>query len=170
MVYRWESGIEHPRLGMCALNPHNGENGAFGRQEIDHIRPAVETAREKGIDIQGPFPCDTIFLKREHFDGIVTMYHDQGQIAMKLLSFVLLATASGAFAIPGLDIDASITLPVLGEINLAKLTKVVHIDQSRAMVMKHRMQASTFQRRQSASVDATNTAVSRARTSCFLFV
>ena len=88
MTCRWESGIESPRLGMCALNPHNGENGAFGRQEIDHIRPAVEAARQKGIDIQGPFPCDTIFLKREHFDGIVTMYHDQGHIAVKTWGFV----------------------------------------------------------------------------------
>jgi 4-hydroxythreonine-4-phosphate dehydrogenase len=47
----------------------------------------VKAAQEKGINVQGPFPCDTIFLKRQHFDGIVTMYHDQGQIALKLLSF-----------------------------------------------------------------------------------
>lgn len=72
---------------MCALNPHNGECGNFGRHEIDHIRPAVEAAREKGIAAEGPFPCDTIFLKRGQYDGIVTMYHDQGQIAMKLLGF-----------------------------------------------------------------------------------
>lgn len=79
--------MESPRLGICALNPHAGENGNFGRQEIDHIGPAVEDARNMGIDVTGPFPCDTIFLKRENFDGIVTMYHDQGQIAMKLLGF-----------------------------------------------------------------------------------
>lgn len=85
--HRWESGIEHPRLGVCALNPHNGENGNFGRQEIDAIAPAVKEAQSRGINVQGPFPCDTIFLKRRHFDGIVTMYHDQGQIALKLLSF-----------------------------------------------------------------------------------
>ncbi|KAL4936243.1 hypothetical protein BDV06DRAFT_205403 [Aspergillus oleicola] len=97
---RWESGIESPRLGVCALNPHNGENGAFGRQEIDHIRPAVHAAREAGINVQGPFPCDTIFLKREHFDGIVTMYHDQGQIAMKLLSFDGGVTVQGGLPIP----------------------------------------------------------------------
>ncbi|KXT08150.1 hypothetical protein AC579_244 [Pseudocercospora musae] len=84
---RWESGVEKPRLAVCALNPHNGENGSFGRQEIDHIAPAVREAQMKGIHVQGPFPCDTIFLKRQHFDGIVTMYHDQGQIALKLLSF-----------------------------------------------------------------------------------
>jgi 4-hydroxy-L-threonine phosphate dehydrogenase PdxA len=97
---RWESGIEFPRLGVCALNPHNGENGAFGRQEIGHIRPAIAAARENGIDVQGPFPCDTIFLKREHFDGIVTMYHDQGQIAMKLLSFDGGVTVQGGLPIP----------------------------------------------------------------------
>lgn len=85
---RWESGIESPRLGVCALNPHNGENGSFGRQEIDAIAPAVAACREKGIDVSGPFPCDTIFAtRRSNFDGIVTMYHDQGQIALKLLSF-----------------------------------------------------------------------------------
>ena len=83
----WESGIETPRLAVCALNPHNGECGNFGRHEIDHIKPAVEAAKEQGIAVDGPFPCDTIFLKRDHYDGIVTMYHDQGQIAMKLLGF-----------------------------------------------------------------------------------
>lgn len=85
--FRWESGIEKPRLAVCALNPHNGECGNFGRHEIDHIIPAVEAAQEQGIAVDGPFPCDTIFLKRDHYDGIVTMYHDQGQIAMKLLGF-----------------------------------------------------------------------------------
>lgn len=85
--HSWESGIEHPRLAVCALNPHNGECGNFGRHEIDHIRPAVEAARAQGIAAEGPFPCDTVFLKRGGYDGIVTMYHDQGQIAMKLLGF-----------------------------------------------------------------------------------
>ncbi|KAJ4349846.1 uncharacterized protein N0V89_008465 [Didymosphaeria variabile] len=97
---RWESGIDAPRLGVCALNPHNGENGAFGRQEIDAIRPAVEASRADGIDVQGPFPCDTIFLKRQHFDGIITMYHDQGQIAMKLLSFDGGVTVQGGLPLP----------------------------------------------------------------------
>lgn len=86
-TYRWESGIENPRLAVCALNPHAGENGNFGRHEIDHIAPAVRDAQQQGMDVTGPFPCDTIFRKRAHFDGIVTMYHDQGQIAMKLLDF-----------------------------------------------------------------------------------
>lgn len=121
MTYRWESGVSSPRLGVCALNPHNGENGSFGRQEIGHIRPAVEAAREKGIDVQGPFPCDTIFLKREHFDGIVTMYHDQGQVAMKLLSFDGGVTMQGGLPIPVATPAHGTAFDIVGK-NLAAIT------------------------------------------------
>ncbi len=83
-----DSGIAAPRLGVCALNPHNGENGIFGREEIDVIRPGVEAAVAEGIDAVGPFPSDTIFVgSKDRYDGIVTMYHDQGQIAIKLMGF-----------------------------------------------------------------------------------
>ena len=84
-----DSGLEQPRLGVCALNPHGGENGSFGREEIDQIRPGIDAARNLGIDATGPFPSDTIFIaaRRGTFDGVVTMYHDQGQIAMKLMGF-----------------------------------------------------------------------------------
>ena len=83
-----DSGVERPRLGVCGLNPHNGENGIFGREEIDVIAPGVAEAAADGIDVVGPFPSDTIFVgARERYDGIVTMYHDQGQIAIKLLGF-----------------------------------------------------------------------------------
>lgn len=83
-----DAGLE-PRIGVCALNPHAGENGNFGREEIDEIAPGVQSAQAAGIDVSGPFPSDTIFLaaKRGDFNGIVTMYHDQGQIAMKLMGF-----------------------------------------------------------------------------------
>ncbi|KAI1265868.1 4-hydroxythreonine-4-phosphate dehydrogenase [Xylariaceae sp. FL1019] len=118
---RWESGIESPRLGVCALNPHNGENGAFGMQEITAIRPAVELARRKGINVQGPFPCDTIFLKREHFDGICTMYHDQGQIAMKLLSFDGGVTVQGGLPIPVATPAHGTAFDIAGK-NLASVT------------------------------------------------
>lgn len=85
--HRSDSGIESPRLGVCALNPHNGEGGLFGREEIDEISPGVKLAQTKGIDVQGPFPSDTIFISRSKYDGIVTMYHDQGQIALKVIGF-----------------------------------------------------------------------------------
>lgn len=78
-------------------------------------------ARERGIDAQGPFPCDTIFLKREHFDGIVTMYHDQGQIAMKLLSFDGGVTVQGGLAIPIATPAHGTAFDIAGK-NLAALT------------------------------------------------
>jgi len=78
-----------PRIGIAALNPHGGENGLFGDEEIRIIRPAVEKMRSEGIACTGPIPSDAIFLKalRREFDGVVMMYHDQGQIATKLLGF-----------------------------------------------------------------------------------
>jgi len=83
------AGHTQPRIGVAALNPHNGENGLFGDEEIRIIRPAVEKLRAAGIDCTGPIPSDTIFLKalRGEYDGVVMMYHDQGQIATKLLGF-----------------------------------------------------------------------------------
>jgi 4-hydroxythreonine-4-phosphate dehydrogenase len=83
------AGYETPRIAVAALNPHNGENGLFGDEEIRIIRPTVEILREAGIACTGPIPSDAIFLKalRGEFDGVVMMYHDQGQIATKLLGF-----------------------------------------------------------------------------------
>ncbi|HET9651435.1 MAG TPA: 4-hydroxythreonine-4-phosphate dehydrogenase PdxA, partial [Usitatibacter sp.] len=72
-----------------ALNPHAGENGLFGREEIDVIAPAVAAAASRGIACKGPFPADTVFVKAfaGEFDGVLSMYHDQGQIATKLKGF-----------------------------------------------------------------------------------
>ena len=82
-------GIERPRIGVCGLNPHAGENGTMGDEEKRIIEPAILMARAAGIDAQGPFPGDTIFLRalQGHFDIVVAMYHDQGLIPVKLLDF-----------------------------------------------------------------------------------
>ena len=82
-------GHSAPRIAVAALNPHGGENGLFGDEEIRIIRPAVEKLRSAGVGVTGPVPADTLFLraKRGEFDGVVMMYHDQGQIATKLLGF-----------------------------------------------------------------------------------
>lgn len=93
-------GVAEPRIALCGLNPHNGDNGSFGREEIDVIGPAVEAARKQGLPVIGMFPADTIFLKRKEFDAIVTMYHDQGQIAMKLMGFERGVTVHGGMPIP----------------------------------------------------------------------
>jgi 4-hydroxythreonine-4-phosphate dehydrogenase len=82
-----QGGRAGPHIGVAALNPHAGEGGAFGREEIDVIAPAVAEAKAAGFNVDGPFPADTIFPQAETrgLDGIVTMFHDQGQIALKLL-------------------------------------------------------------------------------------
>ncbi|WP_369068387.1 4-hydroxythreonine-4-phosphate dehydrogenase PdxA [Kineococcus terrestris] len=97
-----ERGTAAPRLAVCALNPHAGEGGRFGRHEIEVIAPAVEQLKGEGIDVQGPFPSDTIFLRArtDEFDGVVTMYHDQGQIAMKLIGFDRGVTVAGGLEVP----------------------------------------------------------------------
>lgn len=76
-----------PRIGVCSLNPHAGEEGLFGREEIEVIRPGVERALSEGLDIAGPFPADTIMIdaKNGRYDAVVAMFHDQGHIALKLL-------------------------------------------------------------------------------------
>ncbi|WP_407316303.1 4-hydroxythreonine-4-phosphate dehydrogenase PdxA [Pseudomonas sp. nanlin1] len=98
------SGLAAPRIGVCGLNPHNGDNGSFGREELDIIGPAVKAARAAGIQADGPYPADTIFLKvqgeRKAFDAVVTMYHDQGQIAIKLMGFSRGVTVQGGLPIP----------------------------------------------------------------------
>jgi 4-hydroxythreonine-4-phosphate dehydrogenase len=83
------AGHGSPRIGVAALNPHNGENGLFGDEEIRIIRPTVEKMRAQGVNCTGPISSDVIFIKatRGEFDGVVMMYHDQGQIATKLLGF-----------------------------------------------------------------------------------
>jgi 4-hydroxythreonine-4-phosphate dehydrogenase len=82
-------GVAHPRIAMAGLNPHAGENGLFGREEQTVIAPAVAACRARGIDANGPFPGDTIFLRahRGEFDVVVACYHDQGLIPVKLLAF-----------------------------------------------------------------------------------
>ena len=84
-----KAGITAPRLAVAALNPHAGEGGLFGTEEIDIIRPAVEAMAAKGVDCKGPFPSDTVYLKAfaGDFDGVLAMYHDQGQIATKMRGF-----------------------------------------------------------------------------------
>ncbi|MFQ5561390.1 MAG: 4-hydroxythreonine-4-phosphate dehydrogenase PdxA [Nitrospinota bacterium] len=84
---RWKG--KAPSIGIAALNPHGGEGGIFGREEVEEIIPAVQEARAEGICISLPLPADTLFSKnkREGFDVIIAMYHDQGLIPLKMLSF-----------------------------------------------------------------------------------
>jgi 4-hydroxythreonine-4-phosphate dehydrogenase len=82
-------GIERPSIAVAALNPHAGDGGVTGMEEIDTIRPALEALRGEGIDARGPFPADTLFMdsRRRTFDAIVALYHDQGMIPFKIGGF-----------------------------------------------------------------------------------
>jgi 4-hydroxythreonine-4-phosphate dehydrogenase len=84
-----QAGFEKPRIAVAALNPHNGEGGLFGMEEIEIIRPVVEEMAATGIDCRGPFPSDTVYLKAfaGDYDSVLSMYHDQGQIATKMRGF-----------------------------------------------------------------------------------
>lgn len=84
-----ELGIESPRIAVCGLNPHAGEQGLFGDEEERLIAPAIEAARRTGIDVHGPFPADTLFIRAAagDWDLVVAMYHDQGLIPVKLLGW-----------------------------------------------------------------------------------
>lgn len=82
-------GVRAPRIGVAGLNPHAGEGGLFGREEIEQITPAIEAARAEGLDVQGPVPPDTVLYRarRGELDFVVAMYHDQGHVPLKLIGF-----------------------------------------------------------------------------------
>lgn len=96
------SGNHHPKVAVAAFNPHGGDGGVCGREEIEIIAPAVAALRDSGFPVDGPFPADTIFLKARDglYQAIVTMYHDQGQIAIKLMGFSKGVTVQGGLPVP----------------------------------------------------------------------
>ena len=97
-----EAGFDEPRIALCCLNPHCSDGGAFGDEERRIIEPAAQAARERVANVLGPYPADTIFMRAraERFDAIVTMYHDQGQIALKLLGIDGGVTLQGGLPVP----------------------------------------------------------------------
>jgi 4-phospho-D-threonate 3-dehydrogenase / 4-phospho-D-erythronate 3-dehydrogenase len=99
-------GLSRPRLAVAALNPHGGEGGLLGREEVDEITPAIDQARLEGLDVTGPHPADTVFVRAREgdFDGIVCLYHDQANIARKLL-----AIRTGATLFMGLPVVCGTT-------------------------------------------------------------
>ena len=96
------SGMAAPRIAVAGLNPHAGDGGNFGHEDDAEIRPAVEAAQAEGINAEGPYPPDTVFVRatKGAFDAVLTMYHDQGQVAMKLIGFDRGVTLLGGFPFP----------------------------------------------------------------------
>ena len=135
-------GIPNPRIGVAGLNPHSGENGMFGREEIEEILPAVDHAVQSGKNVEGPIPADTIFSKMKGgmYDAVVVMYHDQGHIPMKLLGFEYDQKTETWGAIGGVNV--TLGLPIVrtsvdhgtafdkageGRANPQSLTEAIHM-------------------------------------------
>ncbi len=106
-------GIEAPRIAVAGLNPHAGENGLFGREEIEEITPAIEQARAEGLNVDGPVPPDTVFSKARGgwYDIVVVMYHDQGHIPLKVIGFVYDRDAKKWNSVSGVNI--TLGLPII---------------------------------------------------------
>ena len=97
-----QAGIAKPRVAVSGLNPHAGDGGSIGMEEIEVIAPAVKEAQAMGLDARGPYSPDTVFIaaRRGDFDAVVSMYHDQGQIAMKIMGFDQGVTLHGGLPVP----------------------------------------------------------------------
>lgn len=106
-------GISHPRIGVAGLNPHAGENGMFGTEELEEIIPALVVAKDEGLDVSGPIPPDTVFPKAVGgmYDIVVAMYHDQGHIPLKVLGFQFDKRAGSWRTVNGVNI--TIGLPII---------------------------------------------------------
>jgi len=106
-------GIEEPRIAVAGLNPHAGEGGLFGREEIEEIIPAIQEAQKHGLNVEGPIPSDTVFSKMRggQYDLVVVMYHDQGHIPTKLIGFQYDHKTNTWGAISGVNITCG--LPII---------------------------------------------------------
>jgi 4-hydroxythreonine-4-phosphate dehydrogenase len=106
-------GIERPRIGVCALNPHAGEGGLFGREDVDVILPVIGEFRARGLEFEGPVPGDTVFVKAlgGQFDAVVAMFHDQGHVAVKTLGFAMDPATGLMSALSGVNV--TLGLPII---------------------------------------------------------
>lgn len=124
-------GIDNPCIAVAGINPHNGDNGLFGREEIDELEPAVKAAQEKGINAVGPCPADSVFHigKSGKFDAILSMYHDQGHIACKTFDFQKSVTITWGLPFIRGSVDHGTAFDIAGKgiadcVSLIESTKV----------------------------------------------
>ncbi len=110
-------GIDKPRIAVAALNPHGGEGGMLGREEMDEIAPAVLACREKGLNVLGPYPADSVFYRaiRNEFDVVLALYHDQGHIAIKVHDFEDSVTATMGIPFVRTSVDHGTAFDIAGK-------------------------------------------------------
>lgn len=110
-------GYDAPRIAVAGINPHCGEGGLFGTEDVEHILPAVEQARTEGINVQGPIPADTVFHRAYNgaFDLVVAQYHDQGHIPIKLVAFDTAVNVSVGLPIDRTSVDHGTAFDIAGQ-------------------------------------------------------
>ncbi len=110
-------GIARPRIAVAGLNPHAGEHGLFGHEEDTAIRPAIEACRARGVEVSGPFPGDTVFVRarRGDFDVVVACYHDQGLIPIKLVAFGQAVNVTLGLPIVRTSVDHGTAFDIAGQ-------------------------------------------------------
>jgi 4-hydroxythreonine-4-phosphate dehydrogenase len=132
-------GIAHPRLALAGLNPHAGEHGVLGTEETDVLEPAVARSAKAGVDVSGPFPGDTIFLRamRGEFDAVIACYHDQGLIPIKMAAFGRAVNVTLGLPIVRTSVDHGTAFDIAGK-NIADPESMVHAVLLAATLARHR--------------------------------
>lgn len=140
-------GLGTPRIAVAGLNPHAGEHGLFGREEIDTIAPAVAACRGRGIAVSGPFPADTLFTRaaRGEFDVVVACYHDQGLIPVKLLAFGQAVNVTIGLPIVRTSVDHGTAFDIAGR-GVADAGSMIAAVRLAAMLARSRRQTGASSR------------------------
>lgn len=110
-------GVESPKIAVAGLNPHSGEHGLFGTEEVDHVIPAVREAKARGIDIEGPIGADSVFYQalNGRYDAVLSLYHDQGHIATKMVDFERTISITNGMPILRTSVDHGTALDIAGK-------------------------------------------------------
>lgn len=130
-------GVTEPRIAVAGLNPHAGEGGIFGQEEIRAIQPAIDAARARGLQVSDPQPPDTVFLRtvKGEFDIVVAMYHDQGHIPMKLLAFDSGVNVSMGLPIIRTSVDHGTAFDIAGTGKASEESLLAAVDVALQMVL-----------------------------------
>lgn len=110
-------GVDNPKIAVAGLNPHSGEHGLFGTEEVDHVIPAVREAKARGIDIEGPIGADSVFYQalNGRYDAVLSLYHDQGHIATKMVDFERTISITNGMPILRTSVDHGTALDIAGK-------------------------------------------------------
>jgi 4-hydroxythreonine-4-phosphate dehydrogenase len=130
---KFDFGINQPKIAVAGLNPHAGEQGILGHEEIDFIIPAIAALKAKGIDVTGPYPADTMFLEK-NIDAFVAMYHDQGLAVLKYASFGQAANISLGLPIIRTSVDHGTALGIAGSGNVDQGSFLAALSTAQTMI------------------------------------